>query len=97
MRKYLFMAALMMAPLAQADECRNHFAVAERVMEVRQEGLLSVVDMMEVADEQQDAEFGDAMRIIIRAAYEQPRFNTPANQRQAAMEFANEMYLRCQL
>ena len=96
MRKSLFIAALLLSPLAQADDCRNHYTVAHALMEHRQEGVMSVVDMMEIADQQPDPEFREAMKTIIRLAYEYPQYSSPEYQRKAVKEFANEIYLRCQ-
>ncbi len=59
MRTLIIVAATLFAPLAQADECRNHYDAATGIMEHRQEGIVPIVDMMEIA-----AGFGEQMKTL---------------------------------
>lgn len=75
------------------DNCREAYGLAEGIMEYRQEGVMTVVDMMEIAGEQE--ELGGVMQDLIKEAYSRPSYRTEDHQRRAVNEFANDVYLEC--
>lgn len=68
--------------------------MAKGVMEIRQEGIVPAVDMVEIAEKQE--EIASSARDIVLAAYSQPRYSTVEYQEKAVSDFANDVYIECQ-
>lgn len=54
-----------------------------------------MADMMDVAVKGKDASFAAVSKGMVISAYERPRFRTPENQKTAAIDFQNDIYLQC--
>lgn len=96
----VLLAALAPAPAAFAQDapatpqaCAVIGDLAQVIMERRQEGI-AMSRLMTIAP----AEEGPArtlMLLMVRGAYDVPRFSAPANQRRAAQDFRNTMEAEC--
>ena len=94
---FLLIPILMICPLASADEsieiCDSYAGVAEAAMEQRQRNT-ELTEVMKAAG----YEYGqplDFVQQIVIDAYEQPRFNTAANQAKAVSEFRRRVEVAC--
>lgn len=91
--KSLVMGAAFVATVeATADEqtktCESYHGLAEAIMQVRQDGG-SMPRMMQIVA---DNEVG---KLLVREAFDQPRYSTEAVQRRTIENFANEVFAEC--
>lgn len=76
------------AESSSEDPCVTISRLAEKIMENRQAGI-AMTDMMKIADS------NELIRQMIIAAYEEPRFSSDKHQRNAVMDFRNQIELVC--
>ena len=95
MKKLLAIALTFTAASAFATEevsthelCKDIGTLAETIMKHRQVGT-SVIRMMEIADTDGLAQ------VIIKEAYEMPRYSSEEYQRRAISDFRDDYYITC--
>lgn len=90
----LIIAAVTATQPVTADTiCPRLGETGQLVMENRQDGV-AMSEQMGALEGEQNA-LANVIRGIIRAAYEEPRWNTEENQRRAVEEFRNEIESNC--
>lgn len=99
MKKILILSALallMAVPAAaKTDICKSYGSLAYAVMEKRQNGM-RLSSLLEIVDSTSAPEGQKAMsRLIVKLAYDVPRFSTDAYKAQAATDFSNEVEAGC--
>lgn len=68
--------------------------LAKAIMSSRQSGV-PMQEVMRIANKGKDDELARAVREMIVAAYEKPRFSSESNRDGAKVDFQNEVYLAC--
>ena len=96
-RTTLLILALASPAAAQTAEslliCPTTGKLAQTVMKNRQNGVPMSTHVANILPKEEAARA--IVMGIITAAYEVPRFSTPANQRRAVEDFRNEMEVAC--
>lgn len=77
---------------AAMDSCKGYSEVARKIMTLRQGGE-KMSFLMEAAAE--TGEFAEMSKLIVRMAFEEPRYRTPENAEKAVVDFENEIYVKC--
>jgi hypothetical protein len=91
---FVGMTNMAMAQTTKTVNCEMIEKIATKVMDNRQSGV-PLADMMKVVNNPNAGAFGGVAKALTMLAYEQPRFNTKANQQKAIVDFANEAMLVC--
>jgi len=90
MKHLIFAAALLLTPLAHADQshCERVGILATSIMEARQSGA-PMSELMKIADGNK------LLQLMVVQAYEEPRFSSDRYQQNATNDFRAEWELAC--
>lgn len=83
-----FVAAVEATAAEPIEVCESYHGLAEAIMQVRQNGG-SMPQMMQITA---DNEVG---KLLVREAFDQPRYSTEEVQRRTIENFANDVYAEC--
>lgn len=75
-------------------ECKRMEHSAKTVMESRQSDV-PMSRLWEIAEESENEYIKEMYKMLIRSAYEKPRFAVEENQKKAVVEFQNDYFAAC--
>lgn len=76
------------------ETCKHAASLAGKVMEARQNGA-TIKDVIGPILDSTPKESKRLMQSIVMGAFEQPRYTTPINQRNAVADYENDTFVSC--
>ncbi|MBK5541537.1 hypothetical protein JFV28_20285 [Pseudomonas sp. TH05] len=81
-------------PNEDFEECKRMEHSAKTVMESRQSDV-PMSALWEIAEKSDSEYIKEMYKILIRSAYEKPRFSLEENQKKAVIDFQNDFFSAC--